>query len=119
MHANDFKRGKKDSRILNGAILPFKDENGKKISRAEPHHFLHLTQANSYFWTKYGILNSNLKFGTPNSKSDRIRFRLCSTDFYFSTFNSEYPEFEIRFKLNLAHYKSNLRKIISFSYDLG
>ena len=22
MHANDFKRGKKDSRILNGAILP-------------------------------------------------------------------------------------------------
>jgi hypothetical protein len=32
----------------------------------------------------------------------------------FSTFNSVYPEFEIRFKPNLAHKKSNFRKIVSF-----
>ena len=66
-----------------------KDENGKEISRTEPHRFLHLTRANSYFRTKYGILNSNSKYEILNSKSDRIQFRLCSTDFYFSTFYSE------------------------------
>ena len=68
---------------------PSKDENGKEIFRTEPHRFLHLIRANSYFRTKYGILNSNSKYEILNSKSDRIRFRLCSADFYFSTFYSE------------------------------
>jgi len=70
---------------------PPKNGNGKEISRTKPHCFLHLTRANSYFRTKYGILNSNSKYEILNSKSDRIQFRLCSTDFYFSTFYSESP----------------------------
>ena len=77
-----------------------KDQNGKKISRTEPHRFLHLTRANSYFRTKYGILNSNLKYGILNSKSDQIRFKLCSTDYYFSTFYSESSEPNL---VQLAH----------------
>ena len=42
------------------------------------------------------------KFRTSSSKSEQKRFSRFPTVFYFSTCNSEYPEFEIRFKPNLA-----------------
>ena len=67
-----------------------KDENRTKISRTKPHHFLYLTRSNSYFQTKYEILNLKSKYEIVNSKSERIRFRVFLTDFYFSILYSEY-----------------------------
>ena len=91
-----------------------RDENRTKIS--PPHRFLYLIRSNSYFWINLNsVRNSEHQIRNRNENG----LDIFSTFFYFSTFNSEYPEFEIRFKPNLTHYKSNLRKIIFFSYDLG
>jgi hypothetical protein len=57
-----------------------KVENGTEISQTEPHRFLHLTRSNPYFSDKFEF---GSKFGTPNLKSDRKRFRHFSTVFYF------------------------------------
>ena len=80
--------------------MTIKDENGTKISRNEPHRFLHLIRSNSYFRT-----NSNLVRNSEHQIRNRNEngLDICPTVFYFSTFKSEYPEFEIRFKPNLAH----------------
>ena len=77
-----------------------KDENGTEISRTEPHLFLYLIRSNSYFRTNSNsVQNSEHQIQNRNENG----LDIFSTIFYFSTFNSEYPEFEIRFKPNLAH----------------
>ena len=88
------------------------EEDGSRTTRDR---FLRLIRSNSYFQR-----NSNLVQNSEHQIRNRNEngFDIFPTVFYFSTFYSEYPEFEIRFKPNLAHQKSNLRKIVSFSYDL-
>ena len=92
-----------------------RDKNSTEIFRTEPHRFLHLIQSNSYFRTNSNsVRNSEQQIRNRNENG----LDIFPTVFYFSTFNSEYPEFKIRFKPNLAHHKSNLKKIVSSSYDL-
>ena len=72
-----------------------KDENGTKISRTEPHRFLHLIQSNSYFRTNSNsVRNSEQQIRNRNENG----LDIFPTVFYFSTFNSEYPEFKIWFQ---------------------
>jgi hypothetical protein len=80
------------------------DENGTKISRTEPHRFLYFIRSNSYFCVRLYCF----RFRISNVKVENGLdiFRPFSTVFYFSTFNSEYPEFKIQFKPNFVvnHY---------------
>jgi hypothetical protein len=48
----------------------------------------------------------NSKFEILYWKSERNQFESCPSDFCISTFNSEHPEFEIRFKPNLAQIRT-------------
>ena len=77
-----------------------RDENGTEISRTESHRFLRLIRLNSYFRrNSNSVQNSKHQIRNQNENG----LDIFPTIFCFSTFNSEYPEFEIRFKPNLAH----------------
>ena len=76
-------------------VLIGRDENGTEISRTEQHRFLYLIRSNSYFRTNSNsVRNSEHQIRNRNENG----LDIFSTVFYFSTFNSEYPEFEIRFR---------------------
>ena len=88
------------------------DENGTEISHTEPHHFLQLNRSISYFRT-----NSNSVRNSEHQIRNRDENSLDNfflTVFYFSTFNSQYPKFEIRFKPNLAPKSPALEKLYHF-----
>ena len=76
-----------------------KDENGTEISRILPHRFLYLIRSNSHF-----RINSNSVRNLEHQIRNRNEngFDIFPTIFYFSTFNSEYPEFKIRFRNSVS-----------------
>jgi len=79
-----------------------KDENGTKISRTEPNHFLYLIRSNSYFFVRLYRFRFRILDVSYFKYKSRKRFRHFSTVFYFSTFNMKYFEFKIWFKPNLV-----------------
>jgi hypothetical protein len=86
--------------------MPSKNENGTEISRTEPYRFLYFIRSNSYFCVWLYRFRFRFRISNVKVENGLDIFRPFPTVFYFSTFNSEYPEFKIQFKPNFVvnHY---------------
>jgi len=67
-----------------------------QLGLTEPLRFLYLIRFNLYFWTNSNSVRISEHQIQNRNENGLDIFRL------FSTFNSEYPEFKILFKPNLA-----------------
>jgi hypothetical protein len=107
LYLNFFERARR-SRPTHSLCLYIsrKDENATEISRIGPHRFLYFIRSNSYFCVRLYRFCFCFRISNVKVENGLDIFRLFPTIFYFSTFNSEYPEFKIQFKPNFVvnHY---------------